>query len=154
MSPEFRENPQHQDDKLPDPEFGSDESLYRRFNPQQHLIEGVLSPLAFQFPRQSFNRGKYSKPEHVLHPDCCDGKELAGWLVATLLVGEVPEQKETGDGRTFRFFLRHTPKEYCYSHSEIWCNLHTSSSDEYSQPPKTVREYLRAELARKARYQN
>lgn len=142
----------HTHGRIPDGRFGGYEVLYRRFNPDNHLIGNILSPLAFNFPQQSFNRGRYSKRTDVLHKDCCDGVELLGWRVATVLVRDIPSQITSGDGGSFRFFMRHTPRTCCYPHSEVWCNTVGASAEEYRKPSKMVREAFRVELAQKAEY--
>ena len=142
----------HAHGRMPDGKFRKYEALYRRFNPSVHLIEDILSPLAFNFPRQSFNRGKYSKQTDVLHRDCCAGTQLVGWRVATILVRDIPPHITSGDGRTFRFFMRHAPEGCCFPHSELWCSPSDSSSNAYENPSKMVREALRVQLAQRAAY--
>ena len=142
----------HTNGRPPDEVFPQLEALYRRFNPEEHLINDVLSPLAFNFPQQSVNRGKYSRSTDVLHKDCCDGKELTGWRVAGILVRDLPATLTAGDGRVFRFSMRHTPKTCCFPHSEMWCNLDDATSSAYEKPPKSVRETFRAHLAQGAWY--
>lgn len=140
----------HQNDRSPVDEFDLDELLYRRVNPVHHLIEGVLSPLAFNFPNQSFNRGRYSLPEDVLHPDCCSGMIFKDWRVATLSVSDIPNQLRSGDDKEFRFSMHHTPERLCYPHSEIRCRQGVTFLND-RKPPKKVREEFRAILAQKAR---
>ena len=131
-------NPIHSSGRTPDDGFERDERLYRRFDPNRFLIDGILSPLAFSFPRQSVNRGKYSAPEDVLHPDCCGSTVLTGWRIAMLLVGDVPRHLKSGDGREFLFFLRHAPLTSCYAHSEMRCNS-GGRNIEASEEPRHLR---------------
>jgi hypothetical protein len=142
----------HANGRASNDRFSKYELLYRRFDPDQHLIDNVLSPLAFQFPRQSVNRGKYSKRLDVLHKDCCDGKDLKGWRVASLFVRDLPSVLASGDGRVFHFSMRHTPKTCCYPHSEMWCETRVDDALAYQKPPKNVRETFRARLAQRADY--
>src|SRR5271154_5097258 len=74
-------HPRYQNGDSEDPIFGHGERLYRRYM-ADHFKQRQLLPAAFRFPRQSFNREKYSIPEDVLHCDCCDGRKLPdGWGV-------------------------------------------------------------------------
>jgi hypothetical protein len=142
----------HANGRLPHEGFTKFEPLYRRFDPNVHLVGGILSPLAFNFPQQSVNRGLYSRAADVLHKDCCDGAELKGWRVATILVRDIPAQLVAGDKRLFTFSMRHTPKPCCFPHSEVWCNVAGSSGGSYQKPPRTVREEFRTRLAQCAHY--
>jgi hypothetical protein len=152
FDPRHFEKRVHTHGRAPDGKFRKYEALYRRFNPSQHLIENILSPLAFNSPRQSFNSGRYSKRSDVLHKDCCAGTQLVRWRVATILVRDIPPQITAGDGRIFRFFMRHTPESCCFPHSELWCNTSGASSGTYENPSKMVREALRVQLAQRANY--
>ena len=148
-SPDPDQSPIHSNGRLADPVFENDELLYRRFDPKRFLLNGILSPLAFNFPRQSVNRGKFSVPGDVLEPDCCDGIQLTGWQVVALLVGDMPQRLISGDNREFHFFLRHMPVPRCYAHSEMWCNQGGPDVEVYDEPPKKVRDEFRMTLARK-----
>jgi hypothetical protein len=39
----------------------------------------------------STNRGRYSLPQDVLEPDCCDGNNRLGMVVLGLAVGGFPQ---------------------------------------------------------------
>ncbi|MBL8226991.1 MAG: hypothetical protein JNL98_00880 [Bryobacterales bacterium] len=139
-----------QNDRVSDQCFEPDEELYRRVM-HMHVIEGILSPLAFESKPQSVNRAKYSRPMDVVHPACCDGHDRSDWLVAVLLVEDVRRSYRLEDGRVFVLFPKHTPKPSCYPHSEVWCNRQDEPSDAYQEPPKSIRRQIRLDLAQAAR---
>lgn len=141
-------HPQYQDERAEDPFFDGNELLYRRFI-KEHFQEARLLPAAFAFPRQSFNRGKYSAPEDVLHPDCADGRKLEGWGVLECLVANLPTPLVGADNRIFNFSAVHQPQECCYAHTEIWCVTETGKPAE--NPSKKVRETFRVRLAERMR---
>src|SRR5260370_10506459 len=68
--------PIHQDSKPPVDSFQNDELLYRRYL-SEHFNGGQILPASFRFPRKSFNRSRFSKPEDLPHPDCFGGKALS-----------------------------------------------------------------------------
>ena len=140
--------PIHQNGKPTVETFDKDELLYRRYR-SEHFINGKILPASFSFPKQSFNRSRFSKPEDVLHVDCCDGKPLSpkdGWGVIECNVSALPSPVESTDGRSFRFFAKHVPLPTCYAHSELWCTQ--NPSDVYTEPPSSVKEAFRIRLAR------
>jgi len=124
--------------------FADGELLYRRYR-VEHFPNQQLLPAAFKFPRQSFNRGKYSTPEDVLHPDCCDGKKLQdGWGVLECSSTNLPTPIDGQDGRTFRFEPIHRPLECCYAHTEVCCR---AGGEFVDQPSRKVKEAFRVRLA-------
>ena len=141
--------PIHQDSKLPVEFSQSDELLYRRYR-SEHFNDGKILPASFRFPRQSFNRSRFSKPEDVLHPDCCDGKALSaqgGWGVLECPVGQIPSPVSSIDGRNYIFSPKHVPEPTCYAHSELWCRKDSSDTSQYDDPPTSVKETFRIKLA-------
>ena len=52
-----------------------------------------------------------------------------------------------GPGYPFEFYPIHTPEETCYAHSELWCRRVGSSSSDYEEPPKKVKEALKIKLS-------
>lgn len=133
------------------PTFEVTEMLYRRYL-ADHFQNGQLLPSAIGFRTgPSFNRGRFSQPEHVLHKDCCDGKELIGWGALECLVEAVPSPVVSDDGRSFVFFPKHRPLPTCYAHTELWCNEGDSLVDYHKEPPRSVREKFRVQLARRLR---
>ena len=130
-----------------DPEdqvFAEGELLYRRYM-VEHYQNHQLLPAAFPFPRPSFNREKYSAPEDVLHPDCCEGKKLKdGWGVIECSSTNLPTPVVGQDGKTFQFEPVHRPLECCYAHTEVWCRTGGEFVDE---PSRKVRETFRVRLA-------
>ena len=142
----------HRNGRAADQAFDPEEHLFRRY-PKNFLIDGRPVPLSMQFEDDegiSVNRGKYSEPQDVLEPDCCDGHQRAECVVLDIRVSEVPAEIATTDGtnRLFRFRMNHRPKEQCYAHSEIWCNEQGDIDQPHQQPPKHVKNLFRGELAR------
>ncbi len=137
-------SPQHQDD-LPVVEiFDDNELLYRRYL-LAHFIDHQLVPQHFQFPRPSFNRSKFSQPEDVLHPDCCDGKVLEpGWGVLECFASDACVSTQSHDDRKLTLRPKHRPLPTCYAHSELWCFLPDGTE---TKPSATVREKLRIKLS-------
>jgi len=132
-----------------DPEdqlFARGERLFRRYR-TEHFQNGQLLPSAFRFPRQSFNREKYSTAEHVLHPDCCDGQELmGGWGVLECSATDLPTPIDADSGSEFCFEAVHNPLECCYAHTEIWCKRDSTVVD---KPSPKVKETFRVKLAQR-----
>ena len=114
----------------------------------EHFQNQRLLPSAFKFPRQSFNSEKYSAPEDVLHPDCCDGNKLKGeWGVLECASTSLPTPVDGPDGKTFEFEPVHRPLECCYAHTEVWCK---GTEGEYvDEPSPKVRETFRVRLAQR-----
>lgn len=124
--------------------FDPSEFFYRRYS-ISHFADGYVLPQTFSFPRPSFNRSKFSRPEDVLHTDCCDGKERPGWGVLECPVLDLSISKVSGDGRTFTLYPRHIPKTSCYAHSELWCESLISKD---AKPSESAKEKLRIALSR------
>ena len=138
-------HPRYRNGDPEDQVFAREESLYRRYR-AEHFQNRQLLPSAFRFPRQSFNRAKYSQPEDVLHPDCCDGKILnSGWGVLECSSGDLPTPIAGPDGRTFRFEVVHAPRECCYAHTELCCK----AGGEFVEPSPKVKEIFRVRLAQR-----
>ena len=144
----------HANGRTEDPEFSPDELLYRRVR-ESDLVDGVPSAASLPFGEtaesgHSVNRQKYSAPQDVLEPDCCDGVERPDCVVVQFEVREVPEVLRTDDGtgRVYRFTMKHVPRRHCYAHSEIWCNQRGDIAADYERPPREIRNQFRGELAR------
>jgi hypothetical protein len=113
----------------------------------EHFQNQQLLPSAFKFPRQSFNREKYSTPEDVLHADCCEGKKLQdGWGVLECSSTSLPTPINGQDGRTFQFEPIHRPLDCCFARTELCCKAGGESVDE---PSPKVREIFRVRLAQR-----
>lgn len=140
-------HPRYRNGESEDQVFSEGELLYRRYK-AEHFQNQQLLPSAFKFPRQSFNRQKYSTPEDVLHPDCCDGKPLtAGWGVLECSSTSLPSPVVGQDGKVFRFEPIHKPLECCYAHTEVWCK--SAGSGFVDEPSPKVRETFRVRLAQR-----
>ena len=134
----------HQEGRTVVDTFDADEFLYRRYA-LVHFADGQVLPQSIRFPKPSFNRSKFSRPEDVLHVDCCDGKELPGWGVLEGRASDLSVSAESGDKRKFTLYPKHAPKPTCYPHSELWCS---SPSSEDAKPTESSKEKLRILLSR------
>jgi hypothetical protein len=139
-------HPRYRNGDSEDQAFDEGERLYRRYRIDD-FKHGQLLPSAFRFPRQSFNRGKYSTPEDVLHPECGDGKNFQGWGVLECSSTDLPTPVDGADGRNFQFVPIHQPLECCYAHTEVWCK--TVEGEVIDEPSKKVKETFRVKLARR-----
>jgi len=140
-------HPRYRNDAPDDPSFTEGERLYRRYR-AEHFQNRQLLPSAFKFPRQSFNREKYSTPEDVLHRDCCDGKQLdAGWGVLECSSSDLPTPVVGQDGKVFHFEPVHQPMECCYAHTEVWCK--SGGGGLVDEPSRKVKETFRVRLAQR-----
>jgi hypothetical protein len=139
-------HPRYRNGDPEDQVFTEGELLYRRYR-AEHFQNRQLLPSAFRFPRQSFNREKYSTPEDVLHSDCCDGKKLEdGWGVLECSSTNLPTPIDGQPGKTFQFEPIHKPLECCYAHTEVCCKAGGGFVDE---PSRTVKEIFRVKLAQR-----
>lgn len=138
-------HPRYQAGDPEDPDFPDGELLYRRYK-RADFENRELLPASFQFPRQSFNRERYSRAEDVLHKDCCKGKSYEGWGVLACSVGDLPTPVDGVDGKQFCFSPMHKPSECCYAHVEIWCKLDDAVIEE---PSRKVKEAFRVRLAQR-----
>jgi hypothetical protein len=139
----------HTNGRAADQNFGADESLFRRF-PKESLVNGWPMPLTVHFDDTgiSVNRSRYSLPQDVLEPDCCDGYVRVGQVVLEFLASDIPAQLPA-EIPAYRFVLRHVPLECCYAHSVIWVNEEGDIERPCLKPSKTVRNLFRAELLTK-----
>ena len=136
--------PSHQDGRPAVDAFDSDELLYRRYA-MVHFVDGQVLPQSIRFPKPSFNRSKFSRPEDVLHVDCCNGKELSGWGVLESSWSELSVSAVSGDERQFTLYPKHMPEPTCYAHAELWC---ASADSQDSKPSESAKEKLRILLSR------
>lgn len=147
--PTSQRSPIHQDGRSAVDAFDPDEFLYRRY-PMDHVLDGRVLPQTISFPRPSFNRSKFSRPEDTLHIDCCGGKQLApGWGVLEGKVSELRVSAESGDQRSFIMHPKHVPEKACYAHSELWCACPPNLED--AKPSQAAKEKLRILLSRALR---
>jgi hypothetical protein len=139
-------HPRYRNDEPVDQVFDDGELLYRRYR-REHFYNQQLLPAAFRFPRQSFNREKFSTPEDVLHPDCCEGNKLEGWGVLQCSSSDLPTPLDGSDGRRFEFKPIHRPQECCYAHAEVWCKV--AEGEFVDEPSPKVKETFRVRLAQR-----
>lgn len=102
--------------RQPDNVFAPDESLFYRVKEIDERGK-IGSPGVVLCPNTSVNRGKYSKPIHVLWPRFFD------WHVLEMSVSDIPpELQHPLDLRRFQFEIVHAPELEPienYAHSEI-----------------------------------
>jgi len=140
-------SPTHQDGLPVVEAFDDGEVLYRRYL-LVHFIDRELVPQHFQFPRPSFNRSKFSQPDDVLHPDCCDGRVLgSGWGVLECPASDARVSTRSQEDKELVLHPKHVPRQTCYAHSELWC--FESENGMEVKPSSKVRERLRIKLAKK-----
>jgi len=139
--------PVHQDELPVVETFDDDEVLYRRYL-LAHFVDHELVPQHFQFPRPSLNRSRFSQPVDVLHPDCCDGRNLGpGWGVLECSASDVRVSVQSHDHQELVLRPMHRPLPTCYAHSELWCIVAESGAE--VKPSSTVKEKFRIRLAKK-----
>lgn len=135
----------------PDPEFASDERLYRRIGPDHitedsHVMAAAVDDIQERHPSCSFNRGKYSDPEDVLDPDHPDLNRIA-FLVAGNLPEPVSHPLEPE--KEYGFRLEHLPEEDNYSHTEVQVKKESEDKVVSKLRNPELRRYLREALAEK-----
>ena len=115
-SPEYGQRV-YRNERDPDQNFAGDEFLFRRF-PKSSLVNGWPTPLTI-FPIEqesgiSVNRSRYSLPQDVLEPDCCNGNHRTGMIVLEFAVSDLPD-RIAADGREYAFVPKHVPHKCCYA---------------------------------------
>lgn len=133
----------------PDPNFTSDERLFRRIDPDHidqdnHVMASAVEDIQERQPSCSFNRGKYSDPEEVLDPAHPELNRIA-YLMAGNLPAPVPHPVNPQD--KFGFRLEHLPKETNYSHTEVQVTRNAAAASKLKNPE--LRRQLREALAEK-----
>ena len=132
--------------------FEPDERLFRRFLPSE-LVDGEVTPASLnsmsfdqQEPGPSVVRERFGSACDALHPDC-GGNDASGFVVFSVKVRDVPKGVQSGDGRVFDFFPRHSPTATCGAHSVISCCLAEDALMTYTEPSKSARRNFRVKLA-------
>jgi hypothetical protein len=133
--------------------FEPDERLFRRFPPSE-LVDREITPASLN--SMSFDvlepgapsviRERFGTACDALHADCAGGKDVSNFLVFSIKVREVPKGIQSGDGRVFDFFPRHSPMPKCGAHSVISCCSADDPSMTYVVPSKSARQKLRTGL--------
>ena len=106
--------------RAPDQKFASDELLFYRAKEVDG--QGKIGSVDVMCPNTSVNRGRYSKPIHVLYARL---PQFLQWHVMEMRVDEVPPELQHPDGRKFQFTLVHDPvkppvePDENYAHTEI-----------------------------------
>lgn len=128
----------------PDQVFEPTEELYYRVEP--HVDKATLAS-QIRCPNTSVNRGKYSKPVHVLYAQY---PKFIEWKVYELRVEEIPPKLENGNKKIIEFRIVHDPLKASpgcdenYAHSEI----HASSGGlRKKNLPSTVDKAFREMLS-------
>lgn len=138
-----------QDSRGIDPNFASDELLYRRCCPHEILDSVRLDPNAISFPDWSVNRQKYSEPEDVRIPSgnalylCC--------AVAGFTVSDIPFKIDPDI--VFNFIIEHKPEPDNYAHSELVTYKNGVSGKEIKnfKVSNTVKKTFRLNLSDKTK---
>jgi hypothetical protein len=137
----------HCNDRGEDQVFPLDELLFRRY-PRAALVNGMPTPLIIPIEENSgvsVNRGRYSLPQDVLEPDCCQNNTRPSMVVLEFAVEDVPT-RIAAHNREYIFAMKHVPEDRCYAHSEIWCNSSGDLQQPCEKPSKTIRDLFRAQL--------
>lgn len=95
--------------------FADDESLYRRFRPEQ--IDGdEISIAAVELPDMSVLREKYGRPEWLLLDEA-----HAAWGVLAFRVADIPPRREVWHEGVIAYVLEpiHVPLKNNYPHAEV-----------------------------------
>jgi len=133
-------------------EFDSDELIFRRVRADDIKDSEVL-PTAFDWPAPSVLRSKFAEPHHAIHVSCCDGKQLppGKWGVVEVRLRDLPTPFQSGQGKTFHFFIRHKPTPTCFAHSELLCRADDDPPEaEKQRPSNSIRILYLIELAKRA----
>ena len=147
--------PLSKSDVTPNEDFSPEELLYRRVR-SCDLVGGELSPtslnsLSFSAGiggAPSVLRSRISEPSDALHPDCCGGRELSGYLVYSMQVQQIPGRIDSDGGDAYVFYPVHRPEPACGAHSVIASSLAGDAESKYAVPPRNVRNKLRSQLVR------
>lgn len=79
-----------------------------------------VRPAQIQFPDQSVNRERYSRPRDVLLPDgALVSRNWILWGVSMVQISDLPPDIASPGGVSFSFTAEHDPLEDNYSHSEL-----------------------------------
>jgi hypothetical protein len=90
--------------RQPDQTFDANEFLFYRVTALDE--RGKVGSVDVMCPNTSVNRGKYSRPIHVLYARL---PRFLNWRVVEFRVGEIPGELEHPDGRKFQFKIVHDP---------------------------------------------
>ncbi len=124
--------------------------MFRRAPPGTDLAihPSAISPIH----AASFNRGKYSVPEDVLHADCCNGEARADWRVFAVEVGDLKHNfSDPTTGQTIRVDVRHVPEETCYAHTEL-ALIDTADGSQVAAPHKVIKTQFRVRVSQRAQW--
>jgi hypothetical protein len=136
--------------------FADTELLYRRVSPQEILPNGELDASRFQIRNYtkeaegspSVIRSKFATPDHVLHPDCANGKTYHGYSIYRIQVSALPQRIVAEDSKMFSAYPEHFPEPKCGAHSVIAVCVAGDTQRKYAKPSRTAINDLRVKLAR------
>lgn len=135
-------------DRSTDPTFEPNELLYIRV--QEVDERGQFTNFDVNCPNTSFNRSKYSRPEHVLYARY---PKFLQWKVGAMRVDEIPQPIRSGDQRKFEFYPEHVPVGppdeplENYAHCEVRAKV--NGIWQQKRLPRTVEKTYRELMARK-----
>jgi hypothetical protein len=145
--------PQKHGELQADQAFNAEEKLYRRVPPNCLSPQGevVASNIRCSFENEvkkspSVVRSKYASAMDVIHKNCADGKDVSTHFVFFLVVGDLPQQVESGTKQLFDFYPLHDPEDDCFAHTVIACRKHDGPTDGYDKPTTQVRNKLKAQF--------
>ncbi len=102
-----------QSGRPPDPQFDAEESLFRRFRPED--LEGrTLAVDAIELPDMSVNREKYGPPTWLLLDEAFET-----WGVASFMVQDIPTELIHLGTIQYTFGVEHCPTRNNYPHPEV-----------------------------------
>jgi hypothetical protein len=108
----------YQKERLIDPEFTPQESLFRRVSPfiwDDWKDDGDIELDAIQFPDMSVNREKYGPAESARW----ERGKYVDWGVVGFLVGDIPSEILYQGAVIYRLKAAHKPERRNYPHSEV-----------------------------------
>jgi len=108
----------YQKERLIDPEFTPQESLFRRVPPfiwDDWKDDGDIELDAIQFPDMSVNREKYGPAESARW----ERGRYVDWGVVGFLVGDIPSEILYQGAVIYRLKAAHKPERRNYPHSEV-----------------------------------
>jgi hypothetical protein len=135
----------YRDGRPREPVFSPQELLFRRYS-SEHWVDGKFVAVGFKFPKQSVNRERFSQPEDVLFSD---SGEFNGWGVLEFHVSDVPLHISFAQGLV-SFFVKHSPYDDNYAHSEIWSDKDNSSGESLDLS-SAVKKQFRTILAQRVK---